>query len=169
MNDYTSRFIQFSRPFVDAAKNIFQTMVFTEIAPQKPEMKKDSISRGDVSAFIGLTGIVEKDGETAEFTGMLVLSFPFETYLKVASAMLMDEYSEYSDEIADVGAEITNIITGNAKRDLSALGFKIEMSVPTSISGKDHHIKYPDKTNVIMIPMDSAHGKFFMELCYRDI
>ena len=162
------RFIEFSRPFIEGARNVFETMVFTKIETQKPALKDGYASKGDVSAIMGLTGIIEVDGTEKDFRGMMVISFPFSTYLKVASAMLMDEFTEYSDDIADVGAEIANIITGNAKRDLKDKGYSIDMAVPTTISGKEHCIKYPDKTHVILIPINSAHGEFYMELCYQD-
>ena len=168
MTELFDRFIAFSKPFVEGAKNVFETMVFAKIEAQKPTLKKNQTSLGDVSAIMGLTGTIEIEGNTLDFKGMMVLSFPFGTYIKIASAMLMDEYTEFTDEIADVGAEISNIVTGNAKRDLKGLGYNIDMAVPTTISGSQHRIKYPEKTHVIVIPMKCEHGDFFMELCYQD-
>jgi len=164
----TSKFLEFSKPFVDGIRNVFETMVFTKVATQKPSLKQGNTSKGDVSAVLGMTGEVTKDGEVLPFKGMLVLSWPLETYLKVAGAMLMAEYSEYNDEIADVGAEISNMIMGNAKRDLTPQGYKLDMSIPSMISGKDHNINYPNRTVVVEIPIESDHGVFYMELCYKE-
>jgi chemotaxis protein CheX len=163
-----NRFLGFSRPFIIGAKSVFETMIFTEISPQKPFIKKEEISKGDVSSIMGLSGSFEVEGENKSFKGMMVLSFPTETYVKVANAMLMEEFEDYCDEIADVGAEITNIITGNAKRSLKEIGYSIEMSIPSVVHGKGHKIKYPPKTNIIVIPISSVHGEFFLELCYQD-
>jgi chemotaxis protein CheX len=99
---------------------------------------------------------------------MLVISWPYETYFKVASAMLMEEYTEYSDEISDVGGEISNMIMGNAKRTLSEMGYTSNMAIPSIIEGQNHSLKYPTGTTVILIPINSAHGQFFMEVCYRE-
>lgn len=163
-----NNFIEFSRPFIEAAKNVFETMVFTKLDPQKPGIKQDNRSKGDVSAVLGLNGEVEKDGEKKPYRAMLVLSWPYDTYFKVASAMLMDTFTEYNDEIQDVGGEIANMIMGNAKRDLAGLGYSSNMAIPSMIEGKGHTIKYPDGTVVILIPINSAHGPMYMELCYSE-
>lgn len=165
-----TNFITFSKPFMDAAKNVFETMVFSKLEPGKPQVKQDSVSKGDVSATIGINGTyMTDDSEERNFKGMLVISWPYETYFKVAAAMLMEEtpYTEYSPEIADVGGEICNMIMGNAKRDLTEIGFKTAMAIPSIIEGKDHSIKYPPGTTTILIPIVSAHGDMYIELCFR--
>lgn len=161
------RFLEFSKPFIEAAKNVYETMVFSKLDPEKPAIKKDATSRGDVSAVIGINGVINKNGGNQRFKGMLVLSWSYETYFKVATSMLMEEFHSYSEEIADVGGEICNMIMGNAKRVLSENGYAIEMAIPSMIEGKDHTIKYPQGTTVVMIPMKSAHGVMYMELCFR--
>lgn len=161
------KFLEFSKPFVEAAKNVYETMVFSKLEPEKPSIKKDATSRGDVSAVIGINGQINKNGGNQRFKGMLVLSWSYQTYFKVATSMLMEEFNSYSEEIADVGGEICNMIMGNAKRVLSENGYTIEMAIPSMIEGKDHTIKYPQGTTVVMIPMKSAHGVMYMELCFR--
>ena len=163
------KFVEFSKPFVDATKSVFETMISSSIQAGKPEIKNNSVSRGDVSAIMGMSGDYTKGDEKNEFKGMLVFSFPKETYLKVASAMLMTEYKELNEEISDVGAEIANIVMGNAKRFLSEGGYVIKMSIPSTVTGTNHTIKYPEKTSVVIIPMTSAHGLFYMELCYQEL
>ncbi len=55
-----TNFIEFSRPFINAAKNVFETMVFTKLEPQKPGLKKSQVSNGDVSSVLGLSGELTK-------------------------------------------------------------------------------------------------------------
>jgi chemotaxis protein CheX len=164
-----SNFIEFSKPFIDAAKNVFETMVFTKLEPQKPMIKKDNMSKGEVSAVLGMSGDLERNGVKCQYKAMLVISFPYETYFKIASAMLMETYTSYVPEIHDVGGEISNMVMGNAKRDLKILGYSSSMAIPTMIEGKDHSIKYPNGTTVIIIPIKSIHGDMYMELCYMEI
>lgn len=164
-----SHFIEFSKPFVDAAKNVFETMVFTKLETQKPSIKSDPVSRGDVSAVLGLSGEMERNGARCQYKAMLVISFPYETYFKVASAMLGETYTSYVPDIHDVGGEIVNMIMGNAKRDLKTMGYSSNMAIPSMIEGKSHSIKYPTGTNVVLIPFNSAHGPIFMELCYSEL
>lgn len=169
MDPKVAKFLTFSKPFVDAIKGVFETMVFSPLTPQKPVMKERSTSKSDIYVVMGLNGLVKsEDGKERVFKGMMVLGFPKETYVKIASAMLMAEYTDYNDEIKDVGAEIANITTGNAKKILSQIGFKIEMSIPSTVIGDACHIEYPKGTNVIEIPFQGNVGIFFMELCYQD-
>jgi chemotaxis protein CheX len=163
-----ANFLEFSKPFIAAAKNVFETMVFTKLDAQKPQIKKDNLSKGDVSAVLGISGEIGEGDTKRNYKGMLVISFPYDTYYKVASAMLMDTFTEYNEEIADVGGEICNMIMGNAKRDLNGLGYTSNMAIPSMIEGPNHSIKYPDGTTVIIIPITSAHGPMFIELCYTE-
>lgn len=161
-------FIEFSKPFVDAAKNVFETMVFTKLENQKPVIKSDDVSRGDVSAVLGLSGAIEKNGTKCNYKAMLVISFPYATYFKVASAMLGESYTAYVPDIHDLGGEIVNMIMGNAKRDLKAMGYTSNMAIPSMVEGKSHSIKYPTGTHVVLIPFNSSHGELYMELCYSE-
>ncbi|MBC7428650.1 MAG: chemotaxis protein CheX [Bacteriovorax sp.] len=166
MTSDPANFIDFSRPFVDACKNIFTTMVGSPIEAQKPTIKSDSNSRGDITAAIGLSGELDKNGKKTNYKAMLVIAFPYDTYFKVASAMLSETYTTYHPDIHDLGGEIVNMIMGNAKRDLKTLGYTSNMAIPSLIEGKNHSIKYPAGTTVVLIPFTSQHGPLFMELCY---
>jgi chemotaxis protein CheX len=161
-----SSFIDFSKPFVEAAKNVFSTMVFCKLEPQKPSIKSDAYSKGDITAVLGLSGELEKGGKTHPYKAMLVLSFPYDTYFKIASAMLGETYTSYTPDIRDVGGEIVNMVMGNAKRDLKTLGYSSNMAIPSMIEGKNHSISYPAGTTVILIPFETTHGPMYMELCY---
>lgn len=163
-----SHFIEFSKPFIDAAKNVFETMVFTKLETQKPQIKSDAVSRGDISAVLGLSGDMEKNGGRVPYKAMLVVSFPYDTYFKCASAMLGETYTSYVPEIADLGGEIVNMIMGNAKRDLKTMGYSSNMAIPSMVEGKDHTIKYPMGTHVVLIPFTTTHGTIYMEICYSE-
>jgi chemotaxis protein CheX len=169
MSDDISQFIAFSKPFIDAAKNIFKTMVSTELETGKPTIKEGLVSKGDISSIIGMTGTCERRGETSEFKGQLVISFPKKTFLKVASAMLYENFTELNEDNSDTGAEIINMIMGNAKRDLTPLGYKMGMATPTTVSGAAHEIKYINGVRIIVIPMKCTHGDFFVEICYQEL
>ncbi len=163
-----THFIEFSKPFIDAAKNVFETMVFTKLDTQKPSIKNDTVSRGDISAVLGLSGDIDKNGSKCVYKAMLVISFPYETYFKVASAMLGEAYTSYVPDIHDLGGEIVNMIMGNAKRDLKTMGYTSNMAIPSMVEGKCHSIKYPLGTHVVLIPFESIHGALFMEICYSE-
>lgn len=161
-------FIDFSKPFVDACKKIFTTMLFCELNAQKPFIKADNASKGDISAIIGLSGEIEKATGKNPYRAMLVISFPYQTYFNIASTMLGETYTSYVPDIYDLGGEIVNMIMGNAKRDLKEMGYSSNMAIPSMIEGPNHNITYPQGTTVIVIPFECSHGIFYMELCYAN-
>jgi len=161
-------FVQFSKPFLDALTETFDMMLQTTATAHSPKIKKGNKARGEISAMIGMNGTVTKDGNTKDFKGILALSWPEELYIKLAGRMLNEEYTEYCDDIADSGAEICNIVMGNAKGGLSKFGYSIEMATPTTVRGVDHEIKYPEKTTVIEIEISCDLGTFALNLCYEE-
>jgi chemotaxis protein CheX len=163
-----SHFLEFTKPFVDAVKNVFETMVYTKLETLNPIIKTDAVLRGDISAIIGLNGDIDKEGCGGHYKAMLVISFPYDTYFKVASAMLGETYTSYVPDIKDLGGEIVNMVMGNAKRDLKVLGYSSNMAIPSMFEGKAHTINYPTGTRMFLIPFDSVHGQLFMELCYSE-
>lgn len=163
-----NQFVKFSKPFLDALTETFDMMVQTKITAHSPKIKTNTTASGDVTALIGMNGVIERDSETKSFKGILALSWPEDVYVKLAGRMLFEEYTEYCDDIADSGAEICNIVMGNAKNGLTPMGYKIEMATPSTVRGKNHEIKYPDKTTVIEIKISCDVGDFSLELCYQE-
>lgn len=161
-------FVEFSKPFLDALTETFKMMVQTDIKAHSPTIKSTRDAHGDISAMIGMNGEVIRDGETKEFKGLLVLSWPEELYVKLAGRMLFEEYEEYCEEIEDSGAEICNIVMGNAKNGLVPLGYKIAMATPTTVRGKNHSLKYVPNSTVIGITISTDLGDFMLELCYQE-
>jgi chemotaxis protein CheX len=167
--DYNKRFILFSKPFVDAIKDTFKVMMSTEVTVHSPKIKSTDKTSGDIAALIGMNGLYIQDEEEKDFKGLLVIAWSMSTYLNVASKLLMEEYTEFNDEIADTGAEISNIVMGNAKKILATNNYKIDMATPSTIKGTDLEIKYPPKTKIIETVISSDLGDFSMEICYQEI
>jgi chemotaxis protein CheX len=164
----TESYLKFSKPFIDAIRETFKVMVNTDITPHSPRMKQDSKARGEVTAMIGMNGTVQKEGKEQSFNGLIAFSFNKDVYLKIASAMMMQEFTDYHEDMEDTGAEIANIVMGNAKKVLVTQGYKIGMSTPTRVKGKDYEIKYPSNTVVIEITISCVYGEFTFDICYRE-
>jgi chemotaxis protein CheX len=162
-------FLKFSSPFIKATKETFSTMVYTELNLHSPKIKTDSVSRGDITALIGISGVYQDDGKQTDFRGLLALSFPEAVYLKLASRMLGEDYHEYGPDISDVGAECANIILGRAKSSLIDMGIKLGLTTPSTIRGKNHEINYLKGSIVIETTASSDAGDFFLDLSYLDI
>ena len=161
-------YLKFSKPFIDSLKDTFRIMLATELSAHSPKVKTHSKAHGEITAMIGMNGTVEKDGKIHDFNGLIALSFSKEVYLKIASAMLMQEFTDYHEDMEDTGPEIANIVMGGAKKILSTQGYKIGLSTPTRIKGLNHEIKYPSNTIVIETSMSCPLGDFVFDICYRE-
>jgi len=168
MSDFNTRYLSFCKPFIDAIREVYSTMVTKELKAGSPVFKEQSGNYADYSALMGINGTLKNEEDDLQFKGSLVISWPLQTYLNTASTMLGEEYKEINDEIEDVGMEICNITMGNAKKILNPLGYKIEMSIPNLISGDHHRVKSEDGVKTIVIPFTSDIGDLFIELNYKD-
>jgi len=70
--------------------------------------------------------------------------------------MLDEKFTEINDDIKDAVGEITNMISGDARKRLEAEGFKITAAIPTVISGKDHETKHVLRDRVLSSHLKST-------------
>jgi chemotaxis protein CheX len=77
--------------------------------------------------------------------------------------MLGSEAQEINDDVKDCVSELTNIIFGNAKRDLNAAGHTISAALPSVITGKGHEIRHAVQGICLVIPFSSTFGKVNVE------
>jgi len=102
-------------PFLKSTIDTFATMLKRKIIPGKVYLRTVA-SVADISGVIGLSG---------DIRGAVVMAYPRETALKVVSAFLGENVNDLNEVVADAIGELTNIITGYAKKDLA----DIQMSI----------------------------------------
>lgn len=146
--------VKYINPFLEATVNVVKTMAFLELRPGKPFLKKGAMAQGDVSGIIGLTG---------EVAASLSVSFEFGLIAAIMKNMLGDEIDEINDEVRDAVGEITNMISGDARRILQQQGLNLSASIPTIITGKGHTIKHIIEVAVVVIPFEGEGGKVVVE------
>ncbi|MCI4626974.1 MAG: chemotaxis protein CheX [Candidatus Magnetoovum sp. WYHC-5] len=144
-------------PFLESFENVLSTMAFTSANRGEPVIKEGNKAYGDITGIIGLTGLTQK--------GSLAITFTNEAILKIASNMLAEEFAQVTDEVVDVVGEITNIVTGGAKRVLSEKGYQFELATPSLIIGKNHVVIHKTKGEVVIVPYAIDGGSFYLELC----
>ncbi len=148
--------VRFINPFLNGTVSVLKTMAFVEPKAGKPFLKKDSLARGDISGIIGLTGAAR---------GSLALSFSEGSILKIVSNMLGEEIRSVNGDITDAVGEITNMVSGAARKELETLGFSISAAIPTVVSGKDHSICHVLGGASIIIPFETPNGPFVVDVC----
>lgn len=152
--------VRFINPFLEATIDVLKTMAFVEPRPGKPYLKKDDLAKGDVSGIIGFTGPA---------TGSMALSFSEGCILKIVSNMLGEEIKGINGDIKDAVGEITNMVSGAARKNLESLGLSISAAIPTVIAGKGHSVSHIMGGPSIIIPFETEQGPFVVDVCIGEM
>jgi chemotaxis protein CheX len=115
-------------------------------------LEKDTIEEWDISGVIGLTG---------EARGAVVISMKDNLAMKLTGILTGKVHQVLYDEVVDAVGELINIIAGNVKQELEDT-FKLVISLPTIITGKEHHVNWPvGQARVICIPFSISNEYSF--------
>ncbi len=152
--------VRFINPFLEATIDVLKTMAFIEPSPGRPYLKNDSLAIGDVSGIIGFTGAA---------TGSMALSFSEGCILKIVSNMLGEESKEINGDIKDAVGEITNMVSGAARKKLESLGLSISAAIPTVVAGKGHSVSHIMGGPSIIIPFETEQGPFVVDVCVGEM
>ncbi len=145
-------------PFLKATVNVLSMMAFVKPVPGKPFLKHDNKAQGDISGVIGMTGHAR---------GVVVFSLSEGAALKIVSSMLSESFTELNAEVSDAVGELTNMISGDARRELATKGFKFEAGLPSIIKGKGHIVESMTKGPTIAIPFDIDGAAFVVETSFE--
>ena len=99
------------------------------------------------SSLVGVTGSI---GLSGKVNGMVYTAFSYELAKCVAEKILGGSASD--QDVSDVVAELTNMITGNLKSQLCDTGFNCSLSIPSVVKGDD--IKVSAKTASVSVRND---------------
>ncbi|MCP3875443.1 MAG: chemotaxis protein CheX [Desulfobacteraceae bacterium] len=150
--------VKLVNPFINATINVLETMAFMNVNAGKPYLKMDSMAVGDVSGLLGLTGIAN---------GTIAVTFEEKCILTIVSNMFGETMSELNDEIGDAVGELTNMISGQARRELEGMGKVFKAAIPSVITGKNHSIVHYSEGPKIAIPFNTDDGDFTIEVCFE--
>ncbi|MEK9712552.1 MAG: chemotaxis protein CheX [Thalassolituus sp.] len=147
--------VNFINPFIETIDNILATMASMTCEHGKPYLKEDAQPLGVV------TGVIPMSGDAVE--GSLAISFNDTTIVHITSSMLGEEISEFDDSCRDLTGELTNMLSGGARKLLWEQGYNFEMATPQMISGDTpvvHNVEGP----VVVIPFKTKAGSFYIEV-----
>jgi chemotaxis protein CheX len=142
-------------PFLTAAVSTFDIMLGCQLTPLETFVKVGgSQPEYEVSGIIGLS--------SRKARGTVVLSLSHEAALSASGAMLGERLVEINGDVIDAVGELTNIIAGAAKAKLEHLTLNI--SLPTTIVGRQHVTGFPPEVASICIPYDCPWGAVAVEV-----
>lgn len=152
--------VRYINPFLLGTQEVLQKVAGIEAQAGKPYTKVDTTACGDVSGIIGIMG---------NAVGSLAISFKEACILAITSRMLGETYADICRDVFDTVGELTNMISGVARNYLEKEGLKAYAAIPTVIYGKNHVILHILKSPSIVIPFDTAHGQFFVDVCIKQV
>jgi chemotaxis protein CheX len=152
--------VEFINPFLSSMLNVMSTMAQMELIPEKPRLKKDEVALGDVSGLIGMV--------SPQANGSLSITFEGGLALATMKNMVGEAPDEVNEEIIDLVGEITNMVTGGAKRMLSEKGIEFDMATPMVVSGANHSIHHKAKGPIVIIPLKNELGRAYIEFSFDE-
>jgi len=150
--------VKLINPFINATINVLETMAFVNVTAGNPYVKKDNVAVGDVTGVLGLTGVAN---------GTISVTFEEKCILTVVSNMFGETMTELNTEIADAVGELTNMISGQARRELEEVGKIFKAAIPSVITGRNHSITHYTDGPKIAIPFSTENGDFTIEVCFE--
>ncbi len=153
--------VNYINPFINASIEVIKKFAGVNSMPDKPFVKPHPVTGGDIKGFIGLNG--------HGISGYFIISFT-RTFLNDTLAGLFNNKQSASDEeLDDLVGELTNMITGSAKGELSKRGFFFDVAVPKITHAVPEIPQNLKDCPVIIVPFETKTGKFFIEAAIKPI
>lgn len=147
--------VDFINPFIETIDNILATMASMTCEHGRPYLKDGSAPLGVV------TGLIPMEGEAVQ--GSLAISFSEGAICKISSSMLGEDVAELDDTCKDLTGELTNMLSGGARKLLWEKGYNFEMAKPEMVEG-EKEIRHSVTGPVVVIPFNTKAGPFFIEV-----
>jgi len=152
---------EYINPFLNAAKNVIQTMSRVEVKGGKPKLKAGNVTFGKITGIIGMA--------SGKISGNMIISFQESCILNIVANMLMEPVKPGIDnDVVDAVGELTNMICGGAKAELSKLGHSFDLATPTMVVGENIEISNYSDAPSIVIPLSTDHGDFVIEANFSE-
>jgi len=147
--------VEFINPFLQAVIDVLTTMAQVVPTPGKPFLKESTFARGEVSGIINVNGYAN---------GSIALTFPEDCAKVIVGNMLNETIRELGPDVYDGVGELTNMISGQARKGLATQGMKFHAGIPKVLHGKGHTVVHPTTGPVIGIPFSTPFGELTIEV-----
>lgn len=144
------------QPFVSSTVSVFSTMLGCDVVPGE-------VVAGNRPAPHDLSGVIGLSGSS---TGVVIVHLNKQTAINATGAMLGSPPKEINGDVIDVVGELTNMIAGGAKAQLSSLFSNL--ALPMVLVGKDCGLEFCKKVKPICIPFTSQWGPISVEVEVQD-
>ncbi|HVN95663.1 MAG TPA: chemotaxis protein CheX [Syntrophorhabdaceae bacterium] len=125
--------VKYINPFIMAAQSVFKTMLNLDVSLNKPVLKTERTTSGDVTGIMGLVG---------DKKGTITISFREKGAMFVFQTLVGDECSSVTPDVVDAIGELTNIISGQARKEFEKAGINLKASIPMVVVGKNVEMNF---------------------------
>lgn len=142
-------------PFVASTTEILCTMAETKVERQGVYIKNSPNPLGELTALMPLRGDAYK--------GSFALSLDIRTVSVLGERLLKEPIRPVDEEYLDVVGELSNMISGGARKRLWKEGMNFDMAQPLAFNSPSpfsHLVEGP----VLVIPLSTDAGDLFIEL-----
>lgn len=126
-----------------SAQNTYEMVLQLKANFGKPQAVKDVVPKYNIVTVIGFTGDIE---------GNFIYSFSEATALKIVSRMMGMEYGALDELALSAIGELGNMTSGSIAMNLEKLGYKIDITPPTVITGEG--MKITTEGMIIRLPVN---------------
>lgn len=141
--------------FHQAVVRVLSTMAATSPRAGTHYHKPNNRSFGVVTGIISM--------QNAEIAGVMALSFETAAILPIVERMLGDAPDTVNQDVADAVGELTNMVCGAAKSDMSEAGHMFNMATPIVIVGSGVEITQFSLSQLLVLPYSTPEGQFVLE------
>ncbi|MGE3624246.1 MAG: chemotaxis protein CheX [Bdellovibrionales bacterium] len=144
---------QLAQDISRAVQKAMQETFGVTVIPGDFEIGEGMVSLvGDVSGVIGMV--------QTRLEGTLALCLTFETVRDILPQVIGKSISVTHEMAVDAVGEITNMIFGQIKADLSARGYALRLGIPCVVTGKGHFVSHFHRGRYMIVPFQ-LDGQLF--------
>ena len=151
--------VKFINPFVVASQTVFKTMLGIDLTLGKPSLKEARTTSGDITGIMSMVG---------DRKGTIAISFRKKGALFVFNSLMGDTAESISPEVVDAIGELTNIVSGQARKEFENNGVNLKASIPMVVVGRDVETNFITKIPIIELPFDFSVNNGNGEVMYLD-
>ena len=147
--------VDYINPFISASVKVFRTFASIESTPGLPAVSTSLKQKGYVNGYIGLEG--------HGISGYFVINFSQYFLQQIFKNVFGSQIISTEAELFDAAGELTNMISGKAKAELSEHGFFFDVDVPRISHQLPKIPKHLKKNPVIFVPIDTKAGDYAIQ------
>ncbi len=142
-----------------ATTTVFKTMLNIDLSMNKPILRNTRISTGDVTGIMGLVG---------DEKGTICLSFTKAGALFIYKALMGEDHDTIDNDVVDAIGELTNITSGQARKEFEKNNINLKAAIPTVIVGKDIEFHFISALPIVSLPFHFQTNNGYEEVVNVD-